>query len=200
MIVTPQSESRQIAVDSEGFVYDTETGEVLGMNGVAEVFTVDSAEKADWTLEIRSRIEGQIAGIEARLKAVTEQLKAMRREQVRRLAWWEWKFGSGLIAFARQSLTGRSKTARFGWGSVSFRQTAGTNQIIDMHSAVEWMRTWKPESIRRVETVTIKDLFAARESVIEETGEEPAFPFVVSSGPSENVTISTGIAIERGEA
>lgn len=184
---------RATAVDPDGWEYDVETGEVLGRADVADAFAIDSPERADWALELRSKIEGDLAGVNARLKAVTAQLQALRRQHERRLAWWDWRFSQGLVAFARSVLAGRSRTVRFGWGSVSFRQTKGHSEIIDMAAAVEFVRAWWPETVRRVETVGVNTVLALAEKVRESTGEDERLPFLVTSGPGENVTIITGV-------
>jgi len=185
------------AVDSDGWLYDPETGEVVGRADVPEAFVVDTQEKAEWVLELRSRIEGDLAGVEARLRAVTQQLEAIRRRHVRRLAWWDWKFSSSLIGFARSCLTGKARTARFGWGSVSFRRTPGTTQICDNAAAVEFVRTWRPELVRVVESVTVKAVAEAKETALRETGEDEPLAFVVRSEPGESVSIVTGIEREE---
>jgi hypothetical protein len=194
---------RQTAVDGDGWLYDTDTGEVLGHVEVTERFTVDSASAADWALELRSRIEGNIAGIDARIKALNEQLQALRKQEIRKLSWWEYRFGGSLIAFARAMLAGtKGKTARFTWGKVAFRATAGRNEILDMPKAIEFVRTWEPGRVKVVESVNVKDVLAARDTAKTVTGEDQAgeLPFLVSSGPGENVTISTGIESTKGGA
>lgn len=185
-------------VDPDGWVYDVSTGEVLGLAGVAERFVVDSAESADWALELRSRIEGQIVAIDERLRAVTERLKSLRADQVRRLSWWEWRFAPSLAAFARQMLAGKkTRTAKFGWGTVAFRASPGTNEIVSQEEAVAWMRVWDPEKVRVVETVTVKDVLKVREAVARKNQEEPEhLPWLASSGAQETVVISTGIDVK----
>lgn len=188
---------RDTDVDPDGWVYDVATGEVLGRVDVAERFQVDSVESADWALELRSRIEAEIVAIDARLKAVTERLQAMRSDQVRRLSWWEWRFGPSLAAFARSLLGKKSRTVKFGWGQVAFRTSAGSNEILSQEEAVAWMRVWAPERVRVVESVTIKDVLKVRDAVAAKNDEEPEhLPWLASSGPQESVKISTGIEVE----
>ena len=184
---------RITAVDSDGFTYDIETGEVLGCEGVADAWRCESSEDADLALEIRSKIEGDLAGVSARLKAVTEQLHALRRQHERRLAWWEWRFGSALIAFARTQLHGRARTVRFGWGSVSFRRTAGSRQIVDMAGAVEWVRLYRPDLVQVTERVNLSAIDEAQQAATEVTGEDERLPFLVVGEPGETITISTGV-------
>jgi hypothetical protein len=197
---------RQLATTADGFLYDTETGEVLSYEGpspsgtpVTENFTINSVEAADWALQLRSGIEGEIAGIETQLEAVTEMLRARKSAAMRKLSWWEWKFAPSLIAFARSCLRGKSRTAQFSWGRVSFRKTGGNNEIIDMKAAVEWMREFDPSKIKVIETVRVKDFIDFKKEYFDEWSEQPSLPFLISSEPSENVTITTGIEIDREE-
>jgi hypothetical protein len=194
---------RQTAVDGDDWLYDTDTGEVLGHVEVTERFTVDSASAADWALELRSRIEGNIAGIDARIKALNEQLQALRKQEVRKLSWWEYRFGGSLIAFARAMLAGtKSRTARFTWGKVAFRTTPGRTQILDMTHAVQFVKTWDPDAVKVVESVTTKDVRNALAAASAATGEDlsRSLPFLIESGPGESVTVSTGIETERRES
>jgi hypothetical protein len=197
---------RRLATTADGFVYDTETGEVIGFEGqcptgekFSDWFRIKGVEEADWVLQLRSGIEGEIAGIEAQLEAVTKMLQARKAAAMRKLSWWEFRFAPSLIAFARSCLRGKSRTAQFSWGRVSFHKTGGNNKIIDMKAAVEWMRFITPDVIRTVETVRVTDVLHTRKRLEDETGEIEILPFLVSSEPSENVTISTGIEIDREE-
>lgn len=177
----------------DGWIYEIETGEILGRADVLDRFEVNSADAADWVLRIRSEIEADILAVDARLRAVTEQLKAIRREHERKLAWWEWRFRPGLVAFARSLLEGKKeRSARFTWGSVSFRRTQGSRQIVDMEAAVAWMRTACPGRVKVVESVTVTD-------VVKAAGERgngdllPEFRWLSSTGPGESVKIATGL-------
>lgn len=188
---------RQTDVDPDGWIFDINSGEVVGRVDADDQFTINSVSDADFVLELRSRIEGEIAGIDARLAAVTAQLKALRAAQVRRLSWWIWKFEPGLVTFARTLLAGRKeRTARFGWGQVAFRTTPGNHRILDDAEAVAWVRIWAPEKVRVVETVSVKDVLATRAAVAAETGDEPdRLPWLAAGGAKESVKVSTGIKL-----
>jgi hypothetical protein len=197
-LVEPESPpERQLAVTPDGWEYDVITGEVTRFVGLPERFEVNSEADADFVLEIRSRIEAEIVAVDARLKALAAQLHAIRQQAIRKLSWWEWRFAPSLVVFARSILTGKSRTARFAWGSVSFRSTRGANQILDMDAAVQWMRTFAPEKVKVKETVTVTDVLAVRAALARELGEtEEHLPWLKSEAPAENVTISTGIEVE----
>ncbi len=191
--VEQEAPARETATDSEGWTYDVATGEVLGLAHEPEAFEIDSVEAAEWSLKVRSEIEGDIAGIDARLRALTEQLQAMRAAKVRQLSWWEWRFHSQLVAFARSQLAGKAKTWNCAWGKVAFRATQGNTEITDMGAAVAWCDTWLPETVQRKVWVTVTDALKAVKAARAATGEDDRPAFLASSGPSESVTVSTGV-------
>jgi hypothetical protein len=196
---------REVDVDSDGWLFDVVTGEIVGRVELDERFKVETIEAAEWALELRSRIEGDVAGIDERIRAVTAQLRLLRGERLRRLSWWDWRIAPGLILFARELLRGKkTRTARFGWGQVSFRSTKGNHAILDMEAAVAYVRSWAPGrvKVRTEESVGIRDVLEVRDMVTRMTGDEPEhLPWLAASGPAENVVISTGIELktEKGE-
>lgn len=200
-IVTPDNEAgpppeRRTAVDSEGFRYDVDSGEVLGFEGVTDAFVIDDREKAEWALRVRSEVEGQIAGVDARRRALLEGLDRQRAALVRRLSWWEWRFGGQLVAFARTLLGGKGRTVQFDWGKVSFRRTPGASEIVDMAAAVAYVEQWAPGEVRVVKSVGVKAVEAARRAAEAATGEaEGPLPFVAATGPGEAVAVATGVEL-----
>jgi hypothetical protein len=193
----PRDISRRTDVDPDGWVFDLDSGEVLGRIEADERFEVDSDERAEWVLSIRSQLEAELVALDVREAALLRQLRTLRAARLRRLAWWDYRLAPSLIAYARSLLAGKERTAQFAWGRVSFRSTRGTTRILDMSEAVRWMRAWKPEKVRVKESVTVKDVLATRQAVAEEYGETPEhLGFLASSGPGEVVKVSTGIKIE----
>jgi hypothetical protein len=189
--------SRRTDVDSDGWVFDLDSGEVLGRIDADDRFEIDSIERAEWALRLRSELEGELVALDVREVALLRQLRTLRAAKLRRLAWWDYRFAPSLIAFARSILAGKERTTQFAWGRVSFRATRGTTRILDMTSAVSWMRHWSPEKVRVKESVTVKDVLATRQVVAEEYGETPEhLGFLASSGPGEVVKVSTGIEVK----
>jgi hypothetical protein len=189
--------SRRTDVDPDGWVFDLDSGEVLGRIDADERFEVDSVERAERVLEIRSKIEGELVALDVREAALLRQLRALRAAKLRRLAWWDYRFAPSLIAFARSLLAGKGRTAQFAWGRVSFRSTRGTTRILDMSEAVRWMKVRDLAKVKVKESVTVKDVLETRRAVADEYGETPEpLGFLISSGPWESVTVSTGIKIE----
>jgi hypothetical protein len=186
---------RATAVDSEGWLYDVVTGEVLGHPHAPEAFTIDSDLAAEWALELRSKIEGDIAAVEARIRALTAQLDAIRATHVRRLGWWDWRFHSQLVAYARSKL-GTARTWRCAWGKVAFRRLPPASEIVDMPAAVAWCEAWMPDLVHRpAPRVTVSAAVAAVEAAALATGDRERPSFLVSSLPGESVTVSTGVEL-----
>lgn len=188
---------RQVETTADGWQYDLETGEILGRIEGDAHWNIDSAEAVDRALGLLAATEAEIVAIDARLKAITCNLRALRAEKERRLNWWDWRFHSQVVAFARSSLTGKSKTARFAHGTVSFRATKGTTTVIDDAAALEFVDTWSPESVTVKRYVSLAAVRAAIEAARSTIGDEP-LPFLVVGEPGENVSIKTGVATEGG--
>jgi hypothetical protein len=193
----PGNVSRRTDVDSDGWIYDIISGEVIGRIDADERFEVDSVERAEWVLSLRSQLEGELVALDVREAALLRQLRTLRAARLRRLAWWDYRFSPSLITFARSLLAGKERTAQFSWGRVAFRSTRGTTRILDMDQAVCWMKLWKPKKVRVKESVTVKDVLETCEAVAENYGERPEhLGFLASTGPEENVTVSTGIEVK----
>jgi len=194
---TAATVERATDVDADGWVYDVETGEVLGHRDADEAFRVDSVEAANYVLGLRSEIEGELAGLAARKAGLVRQLDALIAAGRRRLSYWDYRFAGELEVFARGLLEGgRSRTAQFTWGRVSFRRTPGRSTIVSMEEAVEFVRAWAPDQVEVRESVTLKAIDAARTVAEHDTGEIVSTPFVTVTGPGETVVISTGVDVE----
>lgn len=191
-------EPPQTACTEDGYVYDINTGEVLGHYEVEERFEVRDVDAANWVLEQRSQIEGRLAGLVARKQAVLEQLNALIGVERRKLSWWEMRFGPSLTAFARQVLgDGKSRTWRCVWGSVAFRKTKGTTSIIDNEQALGFVELWAPQLVKIVRSVNVTAVKGALDVARAQCpDDEIDTPFVVTSGETESVTISTGIEVK----
>lgn len=188
---------RVTAVDSAGYVYDVETGEVLGREGVRDELRIETEEDAEWALRLRSEIEGDIVAAQARLAALKEQMEVIIKGHQRRLNWWNWRFGSQLEGFARSRLNGRSRTWRCPWGQVSFRRVPDSRQIVDAEAALEFVKTFVPEAVQRREWVTLKAIDAALGIAEAATGERETPDFLVVTPGGETAEIKTGIFYDK---
>jgi hypothetical protein len=207
------------SVDDDGCVFDLATGELLDqkaidllralpsesdnaipLHAIEELesavapLTIESRDDAEYALEKLSRIEGRLLGLKARRDALMKNLDAQIRHEQRKLSWWDWRFGSAVKGFARTLLSGKDRTVRFNFGSVSFRKVNGTPEIIDESGAVEWCKKWNPAVVKVKESVTATNAAKTLEQVRRDL-EDPSYsvPFLVFSQDSESVNISTGV-------
>lgn len=180
-------------IDDDGNVIGPD-GEVLGNVGVERAWRPQASKDVEYALERRSRIEGRLADIRSRKKAMIRNFDAMEKAELRELGWWDWRFRADLIAFARRVLEGgKRKTAQFEFGAIRFRQSAGTNEIVDMDAACDFVAAVRPEAVKVERSVPVKAVLEVVRR-LEEGGEVLSLHGILkSSGPRETVTIDTGV-------
>jgi hypothetical protein len=144
----------KVIVIHNGFLVDADTGEVLGLASTPERFDVTDLASAEWVLNKMSECDAEEMGIEARIKAVTENLNSDLRQTRGRREYLMGRFGEGLKAFAHfdQGL-GKRRTTSTAFGKLSFRTTPESIEIVDMALAVEWAKTNAPDAVKTVESV-----------------------------------------------
>lgn len=204
-LINEPPDGRDTATDSDGWVFDVATGEVVGRldaDGflVRDRFEVTDNESADWVMRVRSDVEAEVAKLDLQFAAIRKLYEARRNAQYRRLAWWEFRFATSLIAFARSQLTGKVRTWRGAFGSIAFRKTQGTTKVLDDEAALAFVKTYTPELVKVVESINLKAIMAAKAKAEEVIGEAVELNFVKESQPGENVQISTGIEIKGEKA
>ncbi len=195
---------RQTYVDQDGYVVDVATGEVLGIAGAVDHFQpgtqayqwrIDSEDTAEWVLERRSKLEADIAGLEAREAAIVGNIRAQIAEKRRRLAYLDFRFRPSLIEWARNRLAGgKKKTLQLTHGRIAFRMGRESHRIIDMEAAVQWAKDWDAISaIKVVESIGVRDVQNIREMIVESMGVAEPTPWMVTEPAEESVRIETGI-------
>ena len=204
-MTTTLDQCRTIAIDDDGTPFDQTTGEILdpadpevralvvGQDACQLAARITTPEEAERALERLARIDANILALRAGLDAITRNVNARIGAEQRRRDWWEFRYRPDVIEVAR-SMLGRTKTALFTFGRVSFRKSAGTSSIKDMDAAVAYVRQWDPAKVRVVESVTvtaIKEAMQAEAEALDEPAAPP--PCLEFSGPRESVTIDTGI-------
>lgn len=182
-------------VDSDGYIFRVDTGEIVGHVDATERFRIDSVEAADWALNKRAEIDGLLLALRARRRALLDNMDQLEASLVRRISWWDYRFGSELIGFARTLLKGKSRTVQFAWGKVSFRATKGRSEILSQTEAVEYVRLYAPDKVKIKESVDVAGVLAAMEKA-RDAGDEDKPNWFVQTGADENVTITTGIELE----
>jgi hypothetical protein len=198
---------RPTEIDSDGFIYDAETGEVLGHTGAVpdDGFAIMSPEGADWVLSKMAIQESELARVESLRAALLANLDSMLVEPRNRLAWLHRRFDGELIAQAARDLEaqgGRSRTAKYPHGKVSLRKTPGSAEITDRHLAVEFVAEWAPDHVKRsVGIEGVRAAILAEIDAVDDPGDRTdTARFFRSAGPSERWTIDTGLRAEKGGA
>ena len=185
------------AVDADGYLYDLVTGEVLGHAEAHELFTVDSPESADWVLMLRSQLEGEALAIDAQLEALASNLRARRRKVEQRLAWWDYRFASSLVGWAKRQLEGgKGRTLQLNWGRVKGRKTPASHRILDDSAAVAFVEGIDPSLVKVTKTVGVKAVISAAKELGAATGEPVelnTLPWLIASPAGENWTIETRV-------
>jgi hypothetical protein len=146
----------QTQIEENGFLIDAETGEVVGLAGVKEDFTVTDEKSADWVLEKLMDSETQVARLNIKLKALTENIQTQIKAEERKQNFLKFKFGPALEHFARVALEGKkTKTLPLTFGKLSLRTVKGGLRVADAQKALEWAKNFFPGAIKVTETFQI---------------------------------------------
>jgi hypothetical protein len=193
------SVGKVILEDSDGFLYDELTGEVVGHVETTTRARIDSEPDVDLALDFLARLEANLVAIKARRKALLENLTRLEKSAEARLRWWDFSFRSDILAFARRALgQGKAKTYRSAFGSVAFRATLGTHEILDDTLALGFVERWAPAQVKVVRSANITAVKQAIEAYRDQNEEDPSTAmWLRSTGPGEKATISTGLAGDR---
>jgi hypothetical protein len=153
-----------VPVEIDGFLYDSETGELLGAALPQPAFVVDSEEAASWVLGKILDAEAAVAAIDStpdviRARAVLENAERIRKERAARLDWLKRRFEPELGAFARKQLDGKkTKTWKTVLGSVSLKTKNGGVRMTDEARALAWAKMHAPEAVKTTERFLISEL------------------------------------------
>jgi hypothetical protein len=175
----------------DGYLVDSETGEVLGLADGPE--RVDTPEKADAILARILRAEAQVVALDAEETALRRNIEKLRRVQWRRADWLRRRYGPELEALARKQLEGkRAKTLTLAHGSISLRTAPGSRKILNMAAAVAWMLENAPERLQVRHAVKASEALAAWDES-DDSDEHGAPPWMEVTGAREVVAIKTGV-------
>lgn len=178
-----QPETGVIIVD--GFFVDLETGETIGPVSKPVDWMPLDREDVDFVLSLFASADADELAIDARLKALTENLQSQKRDIATRRKSLEYKYRSAIESVARRELEGqKSRTLKLDHGQVSFRITQGTCNITAMDIAVEWAEEHKPDCV-----VIEKSVLA---SMIKDDVPEGAIWFERTPG-EDRMSIKTGV-------
>lgn len=179
------------AVEHDGFWVDPDTGEVLGVVEPKPEFKVDDRSSAEWVLQKLMDAEAEVFAIQAREKAVLDNLAAQKKRAARKAEWLRARFGPELEQFARKELEGqKGKALTLDFGKVSFRAVAGKVTLADESRAMESF----PEAVKVTRSFLISQVPKAKAEMLRDQGPDA----LLAAGlawvePTESVTIQTGV-------
>lgn len=188
-------------VTQDGWVVG-EGGEILDRDDVYEGFRIDSRSKAEWALELLTKIEAELIAIQLREEALHANFRALRKAQERRLKWWEWRFRPDLIEWARRELASeRSRTLQLDWGRIRVRAHKESHEISDPNAAVRFVEAWAPGLVKHKKTVGVTAVLAAKKAVEEASDQEEMviLPFLITRPAGDKWIIDTAVKIGRGK-
>lgn len=199
---TPEPSQRITEVDADGWVIDSETGEVVGREDVLPAVVVENDREANVLLELRCRTEANIAAIDYRLDVLRDNLRRQRKQQENRLAFWDWRYGPAVIAYAKKMLArGKARTLTFDWGRVKVRRDQGAHKIVDHDEALDFVKQWSPGLVKTREHVGVTEVLSAREVAARECAmaeENMILPFMTAEPPGDRWEVVTGILKQTG--
>jgi phage host-nuclease inhibitor protein Gam len=126
-----------------------------------DAFTPDTADKVDWVL-------GRIADARARAARLRENMELMAREAEREAAFFEWKYGPALQAFARAQTEGtRRKSLRLPNGVLGYRTRPAGVSVTDDAAALAWAKSHLPAAVaERLDRKALADALLASGEVV----------------------------------
>lgn len=174
------------------YLVDPDTGEVLGLVNKPK-FEVNDQSSAEWVLEKMQTEDAEILALQARLKALTENLTTMLKSHQQKRAWLEMRFGPELARYAKDNLPKGKKTWTCPYGKVSFTSTPEKLKVRDKNIALKWAHDECQEAIKVIEDLVISSIPAETvEALLSAPMTADTFGFaIVPAG--ERVSIKTGV-------
>lgn len=172
----------------DGFVIDTNTGEILGHQDTSDQFCVTDQKSAEWVLGKMQEEDAAVLALETRRQAINEQIDAMIRDHKRRRDWLEYRFGSQLKDFCERAIAGlKARSLKLIFGTIGFRLNPGSIKVRDEAKewAVDWAEINAPEAVKVTKSLLVTPL-KGRE------GELPGDVFDVIA-PHDAFYIKTGV-------
>ncbi len=115
--------------------YEIETGEYAGpVDGWLgeELKTEDDVLLA---LQRLLKYETELKAEQLAMQSVMERYKSMVKDKERKVLWLQARYGVQIAGFAKQQLTGKSKTWKCPWGQVAFRTSSPLFTVLNDEKA-----------------------------------------------------------------
>lgn len=181
-------------IEQDGFLIDPETGEIVGVVTPKAEFQIDSSEAAEWVLEKWQGLEADLAAIDAREKAILENMGAMKRNVQQRIKSLEFRFKDELAHYASQNLPKGKKTWSCPYGQVSFRTTGPKLGVANNELAIGWAKFECPAAVKVTESFLVSMVpDEQKEKFLASPTDAAVCGFDVIPG-GESVTVKTGVS------
>lgn len=190
--------------EEDGTFVNNQTGEVLSPEQAAALETdgdkattlyrIESRDDAEQALEKRSILEAELLAIEARKKAAIANFDTQITQLKNRIQSWEWHYKNPLIDYARDQRRGKLKSVTFDNGTVAWRDSAQSIEIIDDAAAAAWVALYAPERVDVKRSVKLKEL----KTTLEEAEADPnTLKFLKVIAACEKTEIKTNVKKEK---
>lgn len=136
-------------VVEDDWIIDTDTGEVVGIQGWQIDGHVED-EKALWILQKRMlETESKINAERLMMKSIVANCEARIKRLESRMKWLDLRYGVSAAQVAKSLLLKGSKTYTSPYGKVSFRTTKDKLVIEDQESFLPWAIKHAPEAVKQ---------------------------------------------------
>lgn len=143
----------------DGYIVDSETGEVLGLAHAESEFHVTDRTSAEWVLDKIGQNEAALTAIEQRRAAVNANLDRQADAVRRRAAWLDARFGGELRTWANEQLaTSKRKSIQLDFGKIGFRTTKGSVKVQDAVAAVAWLKERWPCAVQMEPKILVSNI------------------------------------------
>jgi hypothetical protein len=141
-------------VVEDDWIIDTETGEVIGIQGWKIDGAVES-EKELWTLQKRMlETDAKITAERMMMKTIIANCEQRIKRLESRMKWLDLRYGVSAAATAKSLLLKGSKTYTSPYGKISFRTTKDKLVIEDNELFLKWATKHSPESVKQTVLVS----------------------------------------------
>lgn len=177
---------------------DEETGEYAGLADFKLPDALETESDLIGFMEALMKEESNLIAKKAELAAVVKNCESIIQRASRRIEWLRYKYEQNATAIAIAALPRRkdgsyqSKTWTCPWGKVSVRDVAGTLEISDPDSALEWCKSYAPEAIKVTEKVLVSPLKECLDMESFKSGDVSSLPKGINYIPErQSVTFTT---------
>jgi hypothetical protein len=163
-LIDTETEKRSTAITADGYLVDTETGEILSVLIVSESegderFEITDQKSAEWLLEKTQDAQLALKSLDEKLAILTENINAMKAEQFARLNFLEYRFGNSLEDWVKKASSGSGKkSVNTMYGRVGFRTTPSKIVPVDVEDAIEWAETHFPDAVKISKRLAVSPL------------------------------------------